>query len=65
MPDYGSYVLLHGKGGRNFTALFDNNVFLAYNPFNEELEPCEEVTHWQPLPAPPTSNSGTTEHIQL
>lgn len=24
-----------------------------------------EVTHWQPLPAPPTSNSGTTEHIQL
>ena len=52
-PNDGVYVLLHGKGGRNFTALYKQGEFLAYNPFNEELDLCEEVTHWRPLPTPP------------
>jgi hypothetical protein len=54
-PNAKQYVLCYGSGGRQFAALYDNNTFMAYNPFNDELEECEEVTHWQPLPAPPST----------
>lgn len=52
-PKEGQYVLIYGKGNRQFTALFQKGEFYAYNPFNEDLEDCEEITHWQPLPNPP------------
>jgi hypothetical protein len=55
LPNSKQYVLCYGSGGRQFAALYDNNTFMAYNPFNDELEECEEVTHWQPLPAPPST----------
>ncbi len=53
LPMDGQYVLIHGKGGRYFTALFKVYRFMAYNPFHEGLERCEEPTHWMPLPEPP------------
>ena|ERR1700741_49737 len=54
LPEKGQYVLLYGKGARQFTALFDDKGrFMCYNPFNEELEEAEEITHWQPLPKKP------------
>lgn len=53
LPDEGQFILLYGKGGRQFTAIYEKEEFLAYNPFNEWLDECEEVTHWQCLPTPP------------
>jgi hypothetical protein len=54
LPEENKYVILFGKGNRQFTSLFNSGVFLAYNPFNDIVEECEEVTHWMPLPTSPT-----------
>lgn len=56
LPENNTYVYMFGAGGRQFTALYKKNTFLAYNPFNEELEECEHVTHWMPLFEPPSRN---------
>jgi hypothetical protein len=53
LPEENKYVILFGKGDRQFTSLFNSGVFLAYNPFNDIVEECEEVTHWMPLPTSP------------
>ena len=47
-PD--TLVLCYAKGGRFFTALFADGYFATYDG-----DECEYVTHWMPLPEPPTS----------
>jgi hypothetical protein len=53
LPKEKTYVLNYGQGGRQFTSFFKLGKFKCYNPFSEELETAELVTHWQPLPNPP------------
>lgn len=53
LPEEGEYVLLYGVGDRQFTAIYRDNSFKAYNPHNDWLDECEEVTHWRPLPPKP------------
>ena len=49
----GENYLCYAKGGRQFTALYQDGVFMAYNPFNESLEEAEWVLYYMPLPTPP------------
>jgi hypothetical protein len=57
-PEDGQQILVHGKGGRHVTAIWKEHdplgSFLAYSYFTEELEEAEEITHWMPLPSPPS-----------
>lgn len=55
IPDEKQYVLCFAKGNRQFTAIYKAREFQAYSIFTEGLEIADHVTHWQPLPNPPTS----------
>jgi len=55
MPEENQRVLMYGLGDRQFTALYQRGEFWAYNPHNESLDECEEVTHWMALPEAPVS----------
>ncbi len=50
LPDERQQVLCFASGERIFTAICVNRGFLTW----DEYEECELVTHWQPLPQPPT-----------
>jgi hypothetical protein len=59
LPEDGQQVLAWEKGGRCVTAIWKEHnpvgSFLAYSYFTEELEEAEEITHWMPLPSPPST----------
>ena len=63
LPDEGIPVLVADVDGQVLFASYDGDfdLFVDYNntPFDESCG--YDITHWQPLPEPPTSKSETPQ----
>ncbi|MDO7911377.1 DUF551 domain-containing protein [Pseudomonas sp. 22-AL-CL-001] len=57
MPEQLLSVLAAGKGGKIFNLYRHDNRWFVDGPFNGQRQDGEvkfPITHWQPLPSPPT-----------
>lgn len=62
LPEKSAYIIAYSKGGYMETCYYSGRARGAAYEFDGDTHSVDDVTHWQPLPAPPldwdTEDSG-------